>query len=164
MRKVIYFLIFSILITIVIGSEEEDKFSSDETTQLPEELNESNDEKSIVKRQAYRRPIGLFGLLSSFFRQPSYNYQQNQNYNRQGQYYRPQQTFTQRPQFGGYQPHYYNQQRPQYYNYQQNRYQPFNFIQHLNKLPRNSETFGYYLDREFIFRILHKFFKKFIFF
>jgi len=142
MRKLIFFLIFSILFTIiVIGSEEENKFSS-----------ESNDEKSLVKRQAYRRPIGLFGVLSSFLRQPSYNYQQNQNYNRQGQYNRPQQTFTQRPQFGGYQPNYYNQQRPQYYNYQQNQYQPFNFIQHLNKLPRNSETFGYYLDREFVIR------------
>lgn len=161
MNKLLIFLVFLISVAIINGSEELDNFPSEEAIQLPEEqeeegLTEIADEKSLVKRQAYRRPTGIFGLLSSFLRQPNYSYQQSYNQRPQinnypqNQYYRPQQTFTQHPQFGGYQPNFYNQQRPQYYNYQQNQYQPFNFIDHLNKLPRNSETFGYYLDRKLI--------------
>ncbi|CAG9800598.1 unnamed protein product [Chironomus riparius] len=144
MKKFLILLSILISTTIVIGSEKADDLLSDKM-QYPEELDKVNeDEKQLVKRQAYRRPTVIFDLFSSFLQQPSYNYQQN--YNQQRQFYRPQQTFLQSPQFGGHQTNNYNQQRPQYNNYQQNQYQPFNFIDHLNKLPRNSETFGYYLD------------------
>ncbi|XP_070498075.1 uncharacterized protein [Chironomus tepperi] len=183
MRKVLAVLIISVLITIAIGSEEVNEttedFSSDETTEQPEEVEESStepeeadepstepeDEKLLVKRQIFR-PRGLFGLISSFLRPPNYNYEQ-QNYNRrpqvnnyqqnwrpqqnqyfrpqQNQYYRPQQTLTLSigPQFGGQG---FQIRLPQFNNYQSNPYWNLNFIEHLNKLPRNSETFGYYLD------------------